>query len=656
MSKKKYAQFFTRPDVVELILSAVLTDKIQMVLDPGFGEGVFLERAHSRIQYLNPHTSTTSSDKIWGVDISPTLKSWTDRGFSPNIIETDFFSIHPKTVIREDDNLIIPQFDVIVANPPFTRQEKIDLSMGSNYKEIIIHQLVKELNHSIEISMRTSLYALFIYHSFIFLKENGVMGYITPNLWLSVDYGSQLQEFLLKNFKIKAIIGSKVERFFESADVDTIILIAKKCADEETRENNQVKFVQLRSTLTNIISKFSDDKAQEDVTESERWHANEVFWEYMEGIDDYFVDEEKKIRIFPVSQRELWKRGYNEDEKKYEGSGWDVFLRAPDVYIEILEQGKDLLIPLEVIGTFRRGFTTGANEFFYVPAPGKKLRNLCSRLDKNSMDLLLHDVNSNELLHRIEKEYWMHKKRGGWLPNYVMKSPKDSDFVRIRPEGLKHVVLLIRDDKKYLKPGALEYIEWGESQGFHERSTMKNRQRWYDLGEREPFQVLFPKRMGEKFYVYYNPEEIHCDQTLYEVAVESERAQIITLCFLNSTIGRLFFELGGYELTGSVTVAELSVLLAKKMLVINPDSVPEIKYQKLQGLFKKLCNTPISSIYDEVGVRNMEEVLLKKIKPMRKELDGVFFDVLNLGEQHQLEVYRAVVDLLNSREIKSKSV
>jgi hypothetical protein len=41
--------------------------------------------------------------------------------------------------------------------------------------------------------------------------------------------------------------------------------------------------------------------------------------------------------------------------------------------------------------------------------------------------------------------------------------------------------------------------------------------------------------------------------------------------------------------------------------------------------------------------------------PNRRELDKIIFEVLSLTEEEQLEVYRAVLELVKNRLIKTKS-
>jgi type I restriction-modification system DNA methylase subunit len=137
------------------------------------------------------------------------------------------------------------KFDVIVGNPPYTRQEEIsEISPeDSEYKEKTIKSaLFSHDTRVAKIGKRAGIYAYFFVHGTKFLKEGGYFGFIVLNSWLDVDYGKDLQEFFLGNYKIIAVIESKVERWFEDADINTCIVILKKCKDEKERDENNVRF------------------------------------------------------------------------------------------------------------------------------------------------------------------------------------------------------------------------------------------------------------------------------------------------------------------------------------------------------------------------------------------------------------------------------
>ena len=109
-----------------------------------------------------------------------------------------------------------------------------------------------------DISKRAGIHAYFFVHGTKFLKDGGRFGFIVSNSWMDVDYGKGLQELFLQNYKIIAIIESKVERWFEDADVNTCIIILEKCKDQKERDENLVKFAYLFKTMRHFIPPAHD--------------------------------------------------------------------------------------------------------------------------------------------------------------------------------------------------------------------------------------------------------------------------------------------------------------------------------------------------------------------------------------------------------------
>ena len=73
---------------------------------------------------------------------------------------------------------------------------------------------------------------------------------------MDVDYGKYLQYYFLNNSKIKYIFESKIERFFQDADVNTSITILEKTSQKNKRDNNIIKFVQFRKMLPKVLNYF----------------------------------------------------------------------------------------------------------------------------------------------------------------------------------------------------------------------------------------------------------------------------------------------------------------------------------------------------------------------------------------------------------------
>ncbi|MEO0080387.1 MAG: N-6 DNA methylase, partial [candidate division WOR-3 bacterium] len=636
-------QYFTNPDIVDLILRFCLQHEDDKVLDPACGAGTFLVRAYQHKKLMNQRLSHEEIlETLWGNDIAKfpahlatinlaICDLSVDQNY-PNIIQEDFFALQvgnegfelpdrtrkrrAMTLGKSGREVTYPRwFDVVVGNPPYTRQEEIP-ETGVDKARLIQNALMLGNRKLADISRRAGIHAYFFVHGFKFLHDGGRFGFIVSNSWLDVDYGKGLQEFFLKNYKIVAIIESKVERWFEDADINTCIVILEKCADKRQRDSNLVRFVYLKKLLRNFIPPAQDIWEQQ----LERLRAIDQLKRTILAHDSLYENDE--LRVFPVRQAELWAEGYDSEEREYVGAKWGKYLRAPAIFFKVLEKGKGKLVPLKQIAKVRRGFTTGANEFFYL---------------------------TEEQIKRwkIEREFWMHKdEKGRWVPNYVIKSPRECRSILVKPEDLKFRVLLIHKDKDELKgTNVLRYINAGERKGYHKRPTCASRKRWYDLGERRAAEVNFNYLINDvarvfsgRCFVSDDFHEIHT-RTLIAPYLNS------SVCwFFENLLGRTSF--GGGLL--KIQAYELGTL---------PVCVPDRFTRVLSDVFRKVAVRPVESIFIELGADTREQVSLNKVKPDRRELDKIIMgEILGLTEEEQLEVYRAVVDLVRSRLERAKSV
>jgi len=642
--RHKLGQYFTRSDVVDLILGFCIRSPDDKVLDGASGAGTFLVRAYVKKKLLKKEKSHRELlSELYGVDIAkfPALLSMINlasRNLAqleniPNIIQRDFFDVepgkeYPAVEVRYNRAHVwrveLPrEFDAVVMNPPYTRQEEMEDIVEEEKKKVYERCIKdwKEMNKDKytkekkpKISKRSSIYVYFFIHGGYFLREGGRMGFITSNSWLDTDYGGDLQRYFLENFKIVAIIESKVERWFEDADINTAITILERCSNPEERDNNMVKFVLLKKPLSELIP-----IANKPGDEAERWRRIEELVKLIENTNTYYEDD--KIRIFPKKQKELWEEGYDDEEQEYAGSKWGRYLRAPQIFFRILEKGKDKLIPLKVIAFIRRGFTTGADEFFYLT-------------DENVKNW------------DIESQYL--------YP--VIRSPRESKYIIIRPNDLKHKVLLVHADKRDLAgTKVLRYIEWGERQGFHRRPTCASRDRWYDLGSRELEKLLMPRLHYERHIVFYG-HSVYADDGFFEIVPYNKEYMSTLLAYMNSTLFALF-----KEIYGSVGLGEGALYTSgidiKKLPVINVSTIGIEHLEKLKRIVMKMSQREVKSIFDELGARLPEDVSLNKVMSDRRELDKIVMrEILGLSEEEQLEVYRAVVDLVKSRMERARSV
>ncbi|MBI5048367.1 MAG: SAM-dependent DNA methyltransferase, partial [Deltaproteobacteria bacterium] len=383
-------QYFTSPDVVDLILKFCLKHEADKVIDPSCGAGTFLVRAYQHKKLLNRRLLHQEIlEDLWGVDIAkfPAHLATINLAINdlsvlknyPNIAQEDFFNltvhqsglelpekwrkVRSQTLGVEQREITYPRwFDCIVGNPPYTRQEEItEITEKEGYKEKMIEKALSYGGRRIaEIPKRAGIHAYFFVHGTKLLKEGGRFGFIVSNSWMDVDYGKGLQELFLNNYKIIAIIESKVERWFEDADVNTCIIILEKCKERKERDENLVRFAYLFKPLRHFIPPAHDMWEKQ----KQRLDAIENLIKTILYHNNFYQNDE--LRIYPKKQSELWAEGFDVEENKYTGSKWGKYLRAPEIFFKILEKGKDKLVPLKEIADVRFGIKTGANEFFYL--------------------------------------------------------------------------------------------------------------------------------------------------------------------------------------------------------------------------------------------------------------------------------------------------
>jgi type I restriction-modification system DNA methylase subunit len=646
-------QYFTNPDVVDIIIEFCLQGKDDKakVFDPSCGAGTFLVRAYQHKKLMNQYQKHEDIlGRLWGNDIAKfpahlatinlainDLAS--DRNY-PNILQEDFFNLlsteggfdvplkwrkaRAMTLHLKEREVEYPRwFDCIVGNPPYTRQEEISeiAPKDKGYKESLIYKALFDSKDKqlAEISKRAGVYAYFFVHGTKFLQNGGRFGFVVSNSWLDVDYGKGLQEFFLNNYKIIAIIESKVERWFEDADINTCIVILEKCSGEDRRRQrheNIVRFAYLKKPLRYFIP------PAQDIWDRQVQRRNAIQDKFIKTIlahSQLYDDED--IRIYPKKQAELWEEGFNLEKNKYIGSKWGKYLRAPDVFFKILEKGKDKLVLFKQIAEVKFGIKTGANEFFYLTEEEIKRR-------------------------RIEREFWMHQDdEGNWTPNYIIKSPRECKSIIVKPEDLKYRVLMIHKEKKELRgTNVLRYIREGETNGYHLRPTCASRQRWYDLGNRSPARININYLINDvaraftgAFWASDDFQEIH---TKADIAP-----------FLNSTVFWLIQNLSGRTSFGG-GLLKVQTYEFEQLFVCKDAG----RAHNLTQQFQYLCERSVESIFSELGAPSPEEVSLDKVKPDRRELDKIIMgEILGLTDDEQLEVYQAVIDLVKSRLEKAKS-
>jgi len=125
-------------------------------------------------------------------------------------------------------------FDVVIANPPYVRQERI------REEKPLLQKAGYEIYNS-----TSDLYTYFYEKSWNILKSNGFSCFISSNKWMRSKYGRKLRYFLKNNCKVVILIDFNGYSVFE-ATVDTNIILFKKT---QPNKEHKVKFVNVQNEL-----------------------------------------------------------------------------------------------------------------------------------------------------------------------------------------------------------------------------------------------------------------------------------------------------------------------------------------------------------------------------------------------------------------------
>lgn len=329
-----YGQFYTPPQVADILIAFSIDGESPLILDPGCGSGTFLMRAYS---FLKETTKLKHEDLLtllWGFDISPfaaelaaiNLFRQDLSAFEnfPRIVRGNFFELLPGQEILFPPARIggldkvfirIPKFDAVIGNPPYLRSQNQD-DLDKNYKKKLF-QAAKIAN--IPAASKTDLFTFFIYRSLEFINPGSRIAFVTSASWLTADFGRSLQYLLLDRLKIVALISSSVESFFSQVDVNTVLLITERRMSNDISENELLKFVTLKKQLNEFFPPGHD------------------YWSQLTKFVDIVEDTKESIetenyRIKTVSAEKEISKLIGEPEKT---RNWSLYLRAPLSYFEL---------------------------------------------------------------------------------------------------------------------------------------------------------------------------------------------------------------------------------------------------------------------------------------------------------------------------------
>ncbi len=271
-SPEERGAFYTRIEIVEFMLDLIeyFSDKKlyqKRILEPSFGDGDFLISVIERLvlswhKYKTDNSSMVADLKnaLCAVELHEATFNSTKVLVRKKLVSlgasiAEATQLSSAWLMRGDFLLEnqSEQFDYIVGNPPYLRQEAVPKALLKVYKE-----RYKTMND------RSDIYIAFIEKSLSLLSEKGQVAFICSDRWTKNLYGRALRKYISDSFNLKVYVDMYgTAPFHRAAAVYPAITVISREKQEKTRiaYNPLIEKNALHALSCQLVSKKLDGES-----------------------------------------------------------------------------------------------------------------------------------------------------------------------------------------------------------------------------------------------------------------------------------------------------------------------------------------------------------------------------------------------------------
>jgi len=620
--RKSVAAFYTNVLAAELLAWLSVDEHNAKVADLAVGSGGLLVAAYRRKHHLLESGRRFTADdhrrfmetELLGVDVMPfaanvaachlALQSpeyftnkvnvaiWDSTDLEPNkripsVASLEFvlkgqtgieMFIEPKAEAKGAISLTgetpeaikLENYDIIMMNPPFTRQERIP----QEYKETL-NDRFKDYTEFLHGQM--GYFGYFILLSDRFLKENGRMALVLPATALHGKSTAGIRKLWSKKYHIEYIIttGHRLA-FSESVLFREILFVGKK-----------TKPLPTALTKVCVLKKLPDKMSK----------AREVA-DRIRNVELDYEDDEVAIKIYPYSK-------LMEDT-----TDWYRFISISDLKLanflqEVLSSEK-----LVLLSSVSQAERSDLEHFKFKSFHGFILneeKRVKRRIDNWLLDRIKHDsivARHRKLRHSVE------------VPSdclaRALRRLSYVDSVDVS-ENADYLILAWFDKIKEMA----RYVLSSKEVGTLNKEIVES---WKRKFERRKAHLLLARRLylssrGTCAVAFYSEEPIVGINFWSLLDLENEDAKILAVWF-NSSLNILQLLYIGVACEGPWMT--LHKYMLNNLFVLNPKKLTKKERRKLLTVFEEIKNVALPSITEQLSKKNN----------VRKTVDKAIFEIL----------------------------
>jgi hypothetical protein len=406
-------------------------------------------------------------------------------------------------------------FTAVVGNPPYVRVERVGAATKGRVAATLARLYPDAPAEVAQVIGRGDLAAWSMARSAALLGPGGRLGFVVSAALLDADYAAPLWRLLGRRGRLRALVSSPRERWFADAAVHTVIALFERDA-----EPGPVDLCRLRVPIAAAAARVA-------------------------GLGD--LDRVAEIRRV--------------DPRRLHAARLGAILRAPAAWLELEPALGDRLIPLGAVARVRRGFTTGANDVFYLS------RRRAAELG-------------------IE---------AACLAPLVKAPPRRGPAaIAVAADRLDDLVLVAPPAAELDRfPATRAYLQANAEAA--RRPTLAARPEWWSLRRRRA-QIFLAKAYARRFVQRWSPGSLDCDQRVYAVEPASGLAPELLAAVLNATPTALAIEALGRASMGEGAL-EWTVADARALPVLDPR---RLDADAVTAAFAEIAPRPIGAAGDEI--------------------------------------------------------
>jgi type I restriction-modification system DNA methylase subunit len=484
------------------------------------------------------------------------------------------------------DAISLEQVDVVIMNPPFTRQERIP----DEYKNKLADRFGQ---YSDVLNGQMGLHGYFILLADMFLKEGGRLAFVLPATVLRLKSMEGIRKFLAKNYQLDYIITTEQRSAFsEAARFREILLVATKT--KKDLSSSKCLFVNLKRIPVDAADSdfLADELISSRVTNQE--------------LDD------SDLSTGFVSQSELRKTTENWFDK--------ITTHAEESLLDVcLQQAPNKLITLETVLKLAKGkIIRGIEHWTGKPVSVSSSFILSSERHALKKDdkWILKEVKKDSLLVKdrfVDVEVTVPKK--AIIP--ALRRPSGLQSIDVSNEFDYAVVSRFNGDQHFFIKSLVEkgnnlskYVQkW--------REYLESRKTNLTVSRR--FDISAPNTVAMAFY---SDEVASPCKMLWAIqGLKNDNAKILALWF-NSTINLSQILSRRAETRGAFMGLDQYIL--QQFLVIDPKKLNQQQKNQLVKVFDLYAKTKLPSILEQLKSKN----------PVRKAIDLTILQTLEIEGNH----------------------